>query len=124
MVSSPTPKKIAKEFLTRLEDNRRETVDELVAKEAVITVPGARFEGAEATQQFLDHYNPRYHWAKKRFGRWIETEKEAVSIGTLYGEDNDGESFSDVRYIDVYEVKDGLIQQLDIWNDLLIDGVV
>jgi hypothetical protein len=124
MGSSPTPKEIAKEFLDRLEDDRRETVDELVAEEAVITVPSARFEGPEATQQFLEHYNPRYHWAKKEFGRWIETENEAVSIGTLYGEDNNGEAFSEVRYIDVYKVNDGLIQQLDIWNDLFIEGVL
>ncbi|WP_254838899.1 nuclear transport factor 2 family protein [Natronomonas marina] len=123
MVFEPTPREIAEEFLNRLEDERRDTVDELVGDDAVITVPGARFEGPGATEAFLAHYDPRYDWAAKDFDRWIETDQAAISIGTLYGEDNDGEGFSGVRYVDVYEVDDGLIRRLDIWNDLIVDGV-
>ena len=105
-------------------DDRRETIGDLFADGAVVTLPGARFEGPDAPEEFLAFLAPRYEWAAKEFDRWIETDTEAVSIGTLYGVDNDGEEFSGVRYVDVYEVSDGRIQRVDIWNDLAADGVV
>ncbi|WP_254547028.1 nuclear transport factor 2 family protein [Halomarina pelagica] len=119
-----TPREVAEEFFARMEDDRRETVGELFAADAVITVPGARFDGPDAADALLEHLAPRYDWAAKRFDRWIETDTEVVSIGTLYGVDGDGEEFSGVRYVDVYEVEDGRIRRVDIWNDLAVDGVV
>jgi ketosteroid isomerase-like protein len=115
---------VAEEFFARMEDERRETVGELFADDAVITLPDARFEGPDAASEFLAHLAPRYEWAAKEFDRWLETETAVVSIGTLYGVDNDGEAFEGVRYVDVYEVEDGRIQRVDIWNDLAVDGVV
>jgi hypothetical protein len=29
-----------------------------------------------------------------------------------------------VRYVDVYEIEDGLIRRLDVYNDLAAEGVV
>lgn len=124
MTSAHTPKSTVEEFFARMEDERRGTVGELFADDAVITLPGATFEGPDAVAEFLAHLTPRYDWAAKEFDRWIETETEVVSIGTLYGVDNAGEEFSDVRYVDVYEVADGLVRRVDIWNDLAVDGVV
>ncbi len=124
MSATPTPRAVAEEFFARMEDERRETVGELFADDAVITLPGATFEGPDAADEFLAHLAPRYEWAAKEFDRWIETDTEVVSIGTLYGVDSAGEEFSGVRYVDVYEVADGLIQRVDIWNDLAVDGVV
>ena len=124
MPATPTPREVAEEFFAWMEDERRETVGELFADNAVITLPGATFEGPDAASEFLAHLAPRYEWAAKEFERWIETDREVVSIGTLYGVDNDGEEFSGVRYVDVYEVEDGLVQRVDIWNDLAVGGVV
>lgn len=123
MSTAPTPRAVVEEFFARMEDERRETVGELFADSAVITLPGARFEGPGAADEFLAHLAPRYEWAAKEFDRWVETGTEVVSIGTLYGVDADGEEFSGVRYVDVYEVDDGLIQRVDVWNDLAVDGV-
>jgi hypothetical protein len=39
------------------------------------------------------------------------------SLGTLYGEWPDGTAFEGNRYVDRYVVKDGLIVQMDVWND-------
>ena len=118
------PRDVVEEFFERMGDDRRETVGELFAPDAVITLPGARFEGPDAADEFLAFLEPRYDWAAKEFDRWIEAGDEVVSIGTLYGEDNDGEAFEGVRYVDVYTVQDGQIARLDIWNDLAVDGVV
>lgn len=118
------PRAVVEEFFDRMSDERRETVGELFAEDAVITLPGATFEGPDAPAEFLSFLAPRYERAAKEFDRWIETGPHVVSIGTLYGVDNGGEAFEDVRYVDVYEVRDGLIRRLDVWNDLAVDGVV
>lgn len=121
----PTPRRTVESFFERMaDDDRRDTVDELFADDAVITVPGARFEGADAPEQFLAFLEPRYEWADKEYDRWVTTGPHVVSVGTLYGVDTDGESFEGVRYVDLYEVRDGLIQRLEVFNDLAVDGVV
>ena len=69
----------------------------------------------------------RYRWVKKRIER-TETVMRApgvsagegdvvYSLGTLHGEWPDGTPFEGNRYVDRYVVKDGLIQQMDVWND-------
>lgn len=67
----------------------------------------------------------RYRWVKKRIER-TETvmrapdgadEDVVYSLGTLYGEWPDGTPFEGNRYVDRYVVKDGLIVQMDVWND-------
>jgi hypothetical protein len=69
----------------------------------------------------------RYRWVKKRIER-TETVARApgadasegdvvYSLGTLYGEWPDGTPFEGNRYVDRYVVKDGLIVQMDVWND-------
>jgi len=119
------PRAVVEEFFDRMaEEERRQTIDELFAEDATITVPGGTFRGPEAPGEFLAFLAPRYETAAKEFDRWIEAGPHVVSIGTLYGVDNDGAEFDDVRYVDVYEVRDGAIQRLDVWNDLAVDGVV
>lgn len=117
-------RQVVEQFFEWMEDERRDDVGELFADDTVITLPGATFEGPEAPDDFLAFLAPRYETAAKEFDRWIEAGEHIVSIGTLYGVDNDGDEFDDVRYVDVYEVRDGEIQRLDIWNDLAVDGVL
>ncbi len=69
----------------------------------------------------------RYKWVKKSIERTdvvIPSAEEAArgeivvySIGTLYGEWPDGKPFEGNRYVDRYVVKNGLITQMDVWND-------
>lgn len=65
----------------------------------------------------------RYSWVKKRIDR-TETvvggtadETVVYSLGTLYGEWPDGTAFEGNRYVDRYVVRNGLITQMDVWND-------
>nr|MBZ5087801.1 nuclear transport factor 2 family protein [Salmonella enterica subsp. enterica serovar Typhimurium] len=39
------------------------------------------------------------------------------SNGTLYGEWPDGRPFAGNRFIDRFEVRDGKITRMDVWND-------
>ena len=65
----------------------------------------------------------RYKWVKKRFEATEvvtgATDAHAVvyNRGTLYGEWLDGTPFEGNRYVDRYVIKDGLIVQMDVWND-------
>lgn len=119
-----TPRAVVEEFFDRMADERRDTIAELFADDAVVTLPGARFSGPDAPGEFLAFLAPRYEWAEKEFDRWLESGAEVVSIGTLSGVDRAGDAFEGVRYVDVYEVVDGRITRLDIWNDLAVEGVV
>lgn len=65
----------------------------------------------------------RYRWVKKRIDA---TETVAggtpagtvvYSLGTLHGEWPDGTPFEGNRFVDRYVVRDGLITQMDVWND-------
>ncbi len=65
----------------------------------------------------------RYKWVKKSIDA-TETvaggtpEHTVVySLGTLYGEWPDGTPFEGNRYVDRYIVSNGLITQLEVWND-------
>lgn len=116
-----------KEFFDRMaDDERRGTVGDLFSKAAVITLPGARFEGPNAPEEMLAFFATRYEWAAKDFDRWyVDLEQGVVvSVGTLYGVDNAGEPFEDVRYVDMYELVDGEITRMDVYNDLTVEGVV
>jgi limonene-1,2-epoxide hydrolase len=119
------PRAVVEEFFDRMEhDEERATIGELFAADTIITLPGTTFTGPDAPRAFLDFLAPRYEWAAKEFDRWVTTDETVVSIGTLYGVDTDGEAFSGVRYVDVYEIEDGLIRRLDVYNDLAAEGVV
>lgn len=120
-----TPRAVVEDFFARMEDDDdRQTVGELFADDTTITLPGITFEGPDAASEMLAWLEPRYEWAAKEFEHWIETDQYVISQGSLYGVDNDGESFEDIRYVDIYRVEDGLIQRVDIYNDLAAVGVV
>ena len=85
------------------------------------THPGRAFKEAyELAEQFNAG---RYQWVKKRFdGTEVvagATKEHAIvySRGTLYGVWPDGEAFEGNRYVDRYVLRDGLIVEMDVWND-------
>ena len=65
----------------------------------------------------------RYQWVKKRIERTetvaggSEAETVVYSLGTLHGVWPDGTPFEGNRYVDRYVVANGLITQMDVWND-------
>lgn len=69
----------------------------------------------------------RYKWVKKNIERTdvvipsadevARGETIVYNIGTLYGEWPDGQAFEGNRYVDRYVVKNGLITEMDVWND-------
>ncbi len=84
-----------------------------------ITFTGGRI--MESTQAITDFNSGRYAWVKKALGQfdWTEHPDHTVvySNGTLYGEWPDGRPFSGNRYLDRFEVRNGQITRMDVWND-------
>lgn len=85
-----------------------------------------RFTGGRAMSdpaQCTAFNQSRYRWVKKRFESTDvvagATPELAVvyNRGTLYGEWLDGTPFEGNRYVDRYVVRDGLIAEMDVWND-------
>lgn len=123
-MTSMTARQTMEALFERLADpNRRTEAHALFADEATIVRPGERFEGPDAASRYVAAGGSKYNAIAKDIDRWIETEREAASIGTLYGETADGNSFEGVRYIDVGGVENGKLVRLEIWNDLLADGI-
>jgi ketosteroid isomerase-like protein len=98
------------------------------------TAPGLRirFTGGRAMQEPAEctaFNKSRYKWVKKRIERTetvgrvsgngvaVDGETVVYSIGTLHGEWPDGTPFEGNRYVDRYVVRDGLITQMEVWND-------
>ena len=120
----------AQSLVTRLlrlmEDRDLETAESLMAAEAKITFPGGH--SFTSQRQVVDAAGGRYQWIKKRFDAleaFTQDDKTIVYVrGTLYGVNLYDVSFSDVRFIDRFVIKDGLIIQQDVWNDLAESGVL
>ena len=90
-----------------------------MAPDVKITFTGGR---AMANPQAITDFNGgRYAWVKKSLGTFDWTEHDDYTVvysnGTLYGEWPDGRPFAGNRYLDRFEVRDGKITRMDVWND-------
>lgn len=90
-----------------------------ISPELRITFTGARVfrHPREATA-----FNARrYAWVKKKMERSdvVPGTKETIvyNTGTLYGAWPDGTAFEGNRYVDRFVVRDGLIVDMQVWND-------
>jgi hypothetical protein len=105
--------------------------DPVAARRFVSPSMRIRFTGGRAMKDPTEctAFNAsRYKWVKKRIERTeivgsitgaITDSADTVvySLGTLYGEWPDGSPFEGNRYVDRYVVRDGLITEMDVWND-------
>lgn len=85
-----------------------------------MTFPGGRrFTDFEALFEFA---RPRYRFVRKRFDAFetVTTDNGAIvwCRGTLEGQWPDGRPFSGIRFVDRFVVRDGLLTQQDVWNDM------
>ena len=91
-----------------------------VSPDLELTFTGKRrFERAEQIGEFN---SKRYAGVKKDItGYDVCTEEEGrlvvYRLGTLYGEWPDGSPFEGNRFIDRFEIRDGRIEKIDVWND-------
>jgi ketosteroid isomerase-like protein len=116
----PREVEIVKAFLDASMAPDPERAAALMSKDVVITFTGKR---VMPTVHGVTAFNAsRYQWVKKQLGDfdWMEKSPGHVVVyctGFLYGVWPDGRDFAGNRYLDRYEVVDGSIVKMDVWND-------
>lgn len=118
--SHPDASALVRDFLARMEDRALDAARQFLAPGFVMHFPG----GAALTrlEELLEWAQGRYQRVAKRIERVEESWGDGVTTvycaGTLHGAWLDGSSFEGVRFIDRFEVADGLIRRQEVWNDL------
>lgn len=113
-------------FLRLMEDRDLVAAEAMMATEVQITFPGGKVFASQS--EMVEASHGRYQWVKKRFEKidsFDQAGRQIVYVsGTLYGVNRHGIPFSGVRYIDRFAIRDNLIEQQDVWNDLAESGVL
>lgn len=112
--------KIALAFLDAMERRDLEAARGYLAPDFSMCFPG----GAEMRrlEELVERSSSRYCSVAKDFDRVDESSTdESVVVycsGRLRGVWSDGQAFSGIRFIDRFEIVDGLIRRQDVWNDM------
>ena len=113
-------------YLRLVEERRLDEASAYLAPSAEIIFPGGR-RFADLNEQ-VAAASDRYRHVRKVFDGFDVLEDEGVVIvyvfGELEGEDLTGRRFASVRFIDRFELVDGLIANHQVWNDLGVDADV
>ena len=117
---------LVEQFLHLMEARDLETAESLMAPEALITFPGGHHFSSQ--REVVAAATGRYQWIKKRFDKIDVFQEDGTIIvyviGTLYGVNMNAIPFADIRFIDRFLIRNGLIEQQDVWNDLAESGVL
>lgn len=107
-------------FLRLVEERRLDEAAPYLADDVTLTFPGGRT--FSSLEEQVASSAGRFRSVRKVFERFdvVEVDESIIvySFGTLEGEGLDGRSFSGVRYIDRFVLRDGLIVDQKVWNDL------
>jgi hypothetical protein len=117
---------LVERFLRLMEVRDLETAERLMAPGLKITFPGNRHFSSQ--REVVAAAVGRYQWIKKRFDK-IDAfpQDDAIIVyvlGTLYGVNMNDIAFADIRFIDRFLLRNGRIEQQDVWNDLAESGVL
>jgi hypothetical protein len=89
--------------------------------------PGFRMEfpgrvRMDSLQQLIEWAKPRYRFVTKTYHRFDVAGNGPDAVvycyGALAGEWPDGSAFADIRFIDRFTVRGGLLVDQTVWNDL------
>ncbi|TVR08825.1 MAG: DUF4440 domain-containing protein [Salinarimonadaceae bacterium] len=116
----PDPAKIVRAFLDAMQERDLDRACAFLAPDFAMTFPGdARMTRLEDLVAFSAS---RYRSVRKTYERFDVApggERAIVyCFGTLSGEWPDGTPFSDVRFIDRFEIEKGAIVRQQVWNDI------
>ncbi len=127
MPDATSPAAIVRTYLELVEARDLDAAAAFLDPGAVITFPGGR------TFHDLDHQVAssagRFEFVRKTFDRIdvLETDGGAAivyALGTLSGRNLQGADFTDIRFIDRFTLRNGVIIDQMVWNDLAESGVI
>jgi len=120
-VSAPIhPAEMVKKYLAAMEARNIEKAKSFLAPEFHMTFPGG--VTFHTLEDLVNWSKTRYRFVKKTFHSTNTSYgAEFISVtcsGVLSGEWPNGEEFHGVRFIDQFQIKDGLLVEQSVWNDL------
>lgn len=118
---------VVEEFLAAVGAGRTDDAARRLAPGADLVFPGGRryrdlaglAEGSAGRYRFVDKHRDLYEALSTPDGDVV-----VFSTGRLFGENRHGVRFDHVRYVDRFRVRDGLIVEQWVWNDLAETGVL
>lgn len=126
MPDPTSPVATVERFLRLVEERSLDEATAFLAPDVTITFPGGR-TFSNLTDQVASSAG-RFRSVRKVFERFDASRDGETTIvyvfGTLEGEATDGSSFSGVRFVDRFELLDGLIVDQKVWNDVAERGVL
>lgn len=107
-------------YLQLCEDRYLDEAGRFLASGVRIVFPGGRVFADLA--EMAAAATGQYRWVRKLRDRYfvgdLGDQTSVTSLGTLYGEGNDGVAFDSIRYADVFLIRDGLVVEQNVYNDL------
>lgn len=126
-LSASDPVALVDAYLQACEDRDLDVASRALADDVVLEFPaGARYRSlgelaAAASGRYRFVRKHRDHYA---VGHAPDGATVVTSRGRLYGENLHGVAFDDVRYVDVFVLRDGRISEQHVYNDLDASGVL
>jgi phenylpyruvate tautomerase PptA (4-oxalocrotonate tautomerase family) len=118
----PDASAIVKDFLARMQARELDAAQAFLAPGFSMHFPGSG--PMHRLEELLQWSRQRYRSVGKVFATFDEVWSGEGAVvyctGTLYGVWLDGSALDGVRFVDRFEVRDGLIQRQDVWNDLAL----
>ena len=117
----PDPSGIVQQFLSDMQARNLDAARTHLAPEFTMHFPGS---GAIYDLDALIRWAaPRYRSVMKTYAGFdtMQTNGDASVVycrGTLSGVWSDGTAFDGIRFIDRFEITDGLLTRQDVWNDI------
>lgn len=111
---------LVREFLGHIQNRELAAAARLLAPDFVMRFPGS--QPLHRLEQLVDWARGRYRRVGKTYERfdecWGDESTVVYCSGVLNGVWLDGSPFEGIRFIDRFEIADGLIRLQDVWNDL------
>ena len=114
-------------YLRLCEERRLDEAARYLADGARLTFPGGT--GFAALEDMVADAAQRYREVRKHRDEFVVGNRAGddavvcISTGTLDGTTLWGTAFTGVRYLDMFVIRDGLIHEQYVWNDLAECGV-
>ncbi len=113
---------LVRNFLDLMQQRDLAAAARLLASGFHMQFPGAA--PMHRLEQLVQHSAGRYRWVAKTYERvdesWTDDGAIVYCFGSLNGEWLDATTFDGIRFIDRFEVTNGLISRQDVWNDLAL----
>lgn len=116
------PAIVVQNFLLAMQDRDLEKAKTFLAPNFEMTFPGD--VKLTELEDLVTWAKGRYQFVKKEFESFDTSWKSDHAVvhchGSLYGQWLDGHEFNGIRFIDRFDVKDGLLVSQQVWNDMAV----